>query len=249
MRAPQRGYRGPGSAIISQQDIVPGAPFWVSWSGGKDCCLALHRAQQSGGVCSGLACAFDESGQRSRSHGLRPQVLEAQARAMNLPLQRAFASWQTYEREFIAMLSQMRESGTHDIVFGDIDLQDHRDWEEKVCGLSQVRAHLPLWQGERTNTRAARRELLEEFLGAGFVALIVAVREDKLPREMLGRTLDWDTVAQIEALGADACGEEGEFHTLVVDGPLFRERLQVLAGPETHVEYNVCSVDVRLAAE
>lgn len=167
---------------------------------------------------------------------------------MELPLRTLNASWQSYQDEFLAALGRMRASGVSDIVFGDIDLQDHRDWEERVCAQSQARAHLPLWQGDRRgDTRAARRELLEEFLGAGFASIIVAVREDKLGPEFLGRALDWPAVREIEALGLDACGEEGEFHTLVVDGPLFKRPLQVLAGGAQHVEYNVRSIEMRVA--
>lgn len=220
--------------------IAPGAPFWVSWSGGKDCWLALRRALQAGGVCQGLLCAFDESGQRSRSHGQSPQVLAAQARAMSLPLRTLNASWQTYEREFLEALGSMRESGVRDIVFGDIELQDHRDWEENVCAQSGVRAHLPLWHGPR-------HELLGEMFAQDLRAMIVGVRVDRLGPEFLGRVLDWDLIAQIEALGLDACGEQGEFHTLVIDGAGFGQPLQVLAGGAEHVEYNVRSLDVRLA--
>ena len=79
-------------------DLRAGTPFWASWSGGKDCCLALCRALAAGAQCQGLLCVFDEGGQRSRSHGLRPEVLGAQAQAMGLPLRTARASWQSYER-------------------------------------------------------------------------------------------------------------------------------------------------------
>jgi uncharacterized protein (TIGR00290 family) len=230
-------------------NLPSNAPFWVSWSGGKDCCLALHRALQSGAACRGLLCALDEDGARSRSHALRPQVLAAQAQAMGLPLHLIRASWQTYEREFLGALSEMRASGVRDIVFGDIDLQDHRDWEEKVCSEAGVRAHLPLWQAERrADSRAARRELLAEFFNAGFEATVVAVREDRLGREFLGRSFDWRFVEEIELMGCDACGEKGEFHTLVTNGPIFQRPLsiQVLAGEQ--VDYNVRSVDVDVAS-
>ena len=227
---------------MEAMNLEAGTPFWVSWSGGKDCWLALRRALQAGGVCQGLLCAFDESGQRSRSHGQSPQVLEAQARAVSLPLRTIQASWQTYEREFSLALDAMREGGVRDIVFGDIELQDHRDWEEKVCAQSQVRAHLPLWH-------AKRRDLLSEMFAQNGRAMIVGVREDRLGPEFLGRVLDWHLIAQIEALGLDACGEEGEFHTLMIDGAGFESPLQVLAGGAKHVEYNVRSLDVRLAGD
>jgi uncharacterized protein (TIGR00290 family) len=193
--------------------------FLCSWSGGKDSCLALHRALRAGGRCAGLFTMLDEAGARSRSHGLRPEVLQAQADALGLPLHTARASWQGYEAAFVEGL-RAATAAASTVVFGDIDLEPHRAWEEKVAAAAGLRAELPLWQWPR-------RALLEEFLDAGFEALIVAARESRLDRSCLGRRLDPALIAWIESQGADACGEEGEFHTLVVDGPLFRHRLEV----------------------
>ena len=195
-----------------------GREFFCSWSGGKDSCLALHRAIRLGGVPKKLLTMLSEDGLRSRSHGLPPQVIAAQAAAMNLPLHTGRAGWDGYEAAFLARLAEFRAAGIADGVFCDIDLEVHRQWVERVCGMRDITAHLPLWQ-------EARRDLVADFIGAGFSATIVAVSDARLPQSFLGRQLDWQTVADLEAAGADACGEEGEFHTLVTDGPLFSSPL------------------------
>lgn len=205
-----------------------GLPIAVSWSGGKDSCLALQRAVAAGAVPRVLLTVFDEAGQRSRSHGLRPEVLAAQAACLGVPLRSANASWQTYEAEFCRQLVALREQGVRDIVFGDIDLQPHRDWEERVCAASEVVAHLPLWGCER-------RALLDSFWRSGASCRIVAVQASKLTAEVLGAELTPELAARFAAQGIDACGENGEFHTVAVSGPLFRQPLALRFGEVVEV--------------
>lgn len=215
---------------------MKGVPFAISWSGGKDSALALTRALEAGGRPLALLTTLDDTGTRSRSHGLRPEVLAAQAEALGLPLWTARASWTTYEHEFTALLARAAEAGARAVVFGDIDLQDHRDWEDRVCVAARVEAALPLWQ-------EPRRALVEEGLRRGLRSRIVAVREDTLPADLLGRELDTGLLDEIERLGADPCGEGGEFHTVVVDGPGFRSPLSLHAG-EVHREGGVAALDL-----
>ncbi|OLV18757.1 hypothetical protein BOO71_0004648 [Deinococcus marmoris] len=198
--------------------------FVTSWSGGKDSALAFHRAKRGGGVPLAVINMLDEAGQRSRSHGLRPEVLAAQASALGVPLRTAHASWATYESEFTALLAGAVVDGATAAVFGDIDLAAHREWEEKVCESAGLRVSLPLWL-------EPRRTLVDELLGLGFCALIVAVKEDALPARLLGRALNAELVAEIEGLGADACGENGEYHTVLVDGPDFARPINLIPGP------------------
>ena len=140
----------------------------ISWSGGKDSCLALWRARNAGMDVPLLITALDEDGRKSRSHGVPPELLEAQAASLGARLQRYHASWASYEERFIAMLRAAKDEGIDHAIFGDIDLQPHRDWEEKVCAAAGLTAHLPLW-GE------ARRALVDEFLAAGFKAIVVCI--------------------------------------------------------------------------
>jgi len=208
---------------ISNTSALKGRPFFLSFSGGKDCCLALHRALRAGGRPKFLLNMCCPDGERSRSHGLRIKVVMAQARALGIPLKLRRTDWSDYERNFLAALAEMEESGVTHGVFGDIDLVPHREWVERVCAEAGVIPHEPLW-GE------PRRKLLEEFLEAGFAARIVSVRSDILPVDMLGRLLNRALIAEIEALGVDASGEGGEYHTVVTGGPLFGESLVLTPG-------------------
>lgn len=197
----------------------------ISWSGGKDSCLALWRARNAGMAVPLLITAMDEDGRKSRSHGVPPELLEAQAASLGARLQRYHASWASYEAQFIATLRAAKAEGMEHAIFGDIDLQPHRDWEEKVCAVAGLAAHLPLW-GE------ARRALVDEFLAAGFKAIVVCINGQHLPPSFCGREFDAAFLADLPP-GVDACGENGEFHTFVYDGPAFSapvalRRMQVL---------------------
>lgn len=189
-------------------------PSFCSWSGGKDSALALYHARSAGHDIKYLFTMLTESGDRSRSHGLRRNVIKRQADALGLELRTRNASWNNYEQEYISGLAELRNCGVQSGIFGDIDIEDHRQWCEKVCRHEQMAAIHPLWQ-------QARRSLVEDCLKLGFQAKIVAVRDTVLPKQFLGRVLSSEIIAEFEALGVDACGENGEFHTVVFDGPIF----------------------------
>ncbi len=198
---------------------MQGKSVVCSWSGGKDSCLALWRVIQAGARPCALATMFTEDGQRSRSHGLSRGVLAAQAAALGLPLLSRSATWGDYEPAFVDLLREARQLGAATAVFGDIDITRHRQWEENVCAQAELTAWLPLWQENRL-------ALLEELWDAGFECRIVVVRQGLVAREYLGRVLDGELAGELAAAGVDACGENGEFHTLVTRGPLFRQPLE-----------------------
>jgi uncharacterized protein (TIGR00290 family) len=160
-----------------------------------------------------LLVMFDESGERSRSHALPIELVRKQAAAMDLDVRVRNASWATYEAQFVAALKQYRTEGFTSAVFGDIDLQPHRDWEERVCALADIEPVLPLWLENRA---ALSREVLAE----GFKAVVVCVDTRYLGVEFCGREYDAQFIADLPA-HVDACGENGEFHTFVYDGPNF----------------------------
>jgi len=163
---------------------------------------------------------FTEDAQRSRSHGLARDVLEAQAAALGAPLFAAAATWDDYEAAFVALLERARQHGAETAVFGDIDIPRHRAWEENVCRRASLAAELPLWQEDRL-------KLLEEWWAAGFEARIVVVREGLVDARYLGCRLDRQVAEEFAASGVDPCGENGEFHTVVTSGPLFRRPLEL----------------------
>jgi len=208
---------GEKAAASGQADRTPtlaGRRFFCSWSGGKDAYLAFARAVAAGGRPEALVCMLHEDGDRSRGHGLPVELLAAQAAALGIPLVTGATTWDDYEATFVGVLHELRRQDVEAGVFGDIDLEGHRVWVEEVCEIANLSCHLPLWQ-------EPRRLLIGELLAGGVRATVVAVDAEKLDATFLGRELTAELVAELEAAGADACGEEGEYHTMVTAAPLF----------------------------
>ncbi|MCG2759542.1 MAG: diphthine--ammonia ligase, partial [Desulfobacteraceae bacterium] len=159
----------------------------------------------------------------SRSHGIRTNVLRMQAEAMGIQIIQQESSWETYEAEFKKILSGLKVRGVEAGIFGDIDLEEHREWVERVSRESGMEAVLPLW-GEKN-----REKLIEELIEAGFETIVVATKKDVLGQEWLGRRIDYDFVRDISKIkGVDISGEGGEYHTFVVSGPIFKKRINIL---------------------
>ncbi len=191
----------------------------VSWSGGKDSCLALHRARQQFEV-GALVTMFTEDGTRSRSHGFPPRIVQRQVELLGLELICGRASWETYETQLKRLLERLRGQGYTHVVFGDILLAEHKQWVERVCSEVEMEASEPLW-GESTTT------LVQEFLQLGGQARIVAVKAGLIEERWLGQPLSAALLLSFGKLGIDPCGENGEFHTLVTQFPGFRSPLRV----------------------
>ena len=201
---------------------------FVSWSGGKDSCLALWRSQQSGFKVTHLLTALEETGSRVRSHGVSVELMRAQASALKLEIEFLSASWKEYEEKFIKKLTFLKSLGIQSGIFGDIDLIPHREWEEKVCGAAGIAACLPLWNEDRLS-------LVNEFFHAGFKARVSCVDGRFLDNTFVGCEFDQIFIDRLPA-GVDACGENGEFHTFVYDGPNFLTPVQwVSVGKKTYV--------------
>ncbi len=195
---------------------------FVSWSGGKDAALSYYRAMGDFQVTN-LLNMVAEDGRISRSHGIRTDVLRLQAEAMGIPIIQSKSSWETYEAEFKKTLSDLKDKGIEVGIFGDIDLEGHREWVEGVSRESGMEAVLPLW-GEKK-----RENLIEELIEAGFETVIVATKKNVLGPEWLGRRIDHDFVRDISKIkGVDICGEGGEYHTFVLSGPIFKKRINIL---------------------
>jgi uncharacterized protein (TIGR00290 family) len=214
MALPSRPAPAPGG-----ERSAVGQRAFFSWSGGKDSMLALHRALDAGVRVEALLAMFDEGGERSRSHAIPRALMQAQADALGIPLVMRSASWADYEDVFITQLRTFAAQGLTLGVFGDIDLLPHRDWEEKVCAAAGLTALLPLWQ-------EPRRALVDEGLALGHRARVVCVDARWLGASFCGREFDAAFLGDLPP-GVDACGENGEFHTFVFDGPRF-------AGPVSH---------------
>lgn len=213
----------------------------VSWSGGKDSFFAAIKAREAGYTLLVLLNVLNEKGQISRSHGIPASVLQAQATAINLPIHLVVSSWKDYELKFTEALKTLKDRyDLSDAVFGDIDLEDHRQWEEKVCTRTGLTAVLPLWQQDR-------KTLVLQMLSLGVKTIIVSCNET-MGERFIGAELTPKLVAELELLGVDPCGENGEYHTLVVDGPSFLFPLEIIIRQKLHHE-NYWFADLALTSD
>ena len=191
----------------------------ISWSGGKDSCAAYHRARADFDIVTAITM-FNEDGTRSRSHGLRPEIIRAQIERLGVASITGWCSWQTYDETFARSLAMAAEQGVTHVIFGDILFDEHRAWAERMssaCGLTAVE---PLWKQSTT-------DLYRELIASGTRARIVTIRESKLEASFLGRDLSDDLLAEFEARDVDPCGERGEYHTVVTACSGFSHPLHV----------------------
>jgi uncharacterized protein (TIGR00290 family) len=191
-----------------------------SWSGGKESALATYKSISQGHEVLCLLNFISEDGERARSHGTKAGVLALQAEAIGIPLIQVKTSWENYEENFKKVVRELKHKGIEGGVFGDMDLEEHREWVERVCSEVGIKAFLPLWG-------IKPEELIEEFLKLKFKAIVVAT---KLDETLPGKVLDKALVSRISKLGSHLCGENGEYHTFVTDGPIFRKALKVTRG-------------------
>lgn len=203
----------------------------VSFSGGKDSSLALYHAMQTGTVI-GLIVMLEEQGQRSRSHAMPLEIIRAQADAVGLPVFMTSSSWADYETRFIALLDQAKQHGAEVLVTGDLDMPEHGCWHDRVTQQVGLKLGMPLWL-------RPHREVVEEFIQLGFKSVIVTINlKLGMQVEDLGKILTLEYIQELEDRGIDPCGEGGEFHTTVIDGPIFNQAIPVRHGDIVyHEEY------------
>jgi uncharacterized protein (TIGR00290 family) len=210
----------------------------ISWSGGKDSCAALMRTRDAFDVVA-MITMFDEDAVRSRSHGLRPEVVAAQADRLGMRRLIGRCDWGGYDRAFSEALATVAAEGITHVIFGDILFEEHRLWAEGMCAPHGLVAVEPLW-GSSTGA------LFEEWVGSGADAVIVTARAGLLDQSWLGRRLERDLLPEFERLGVDPCGERGEYHTVVTNTPLFNRPLLLQAGQQ--VQRSGCwAMDVMVA--
>jgi uncharacterized protein (TIGR00290 family) len=198
--------------------------YAASWSGGKDSCFAYWKTVSQGLKVSYLLNFINQDSTRAMSHGLDRKLIALQAQAMGLPILQQKVTWETYEAGFKDALEKLKLKGITGLVTGDIYLQEHKVWIDRVCGESAVRAVLPLWEMDTT-------QLLTDFIEAGFKAIIVSVNAKFFGKEWLGRQVDSKLASELSQLpgqlNIDVCGEGGEFHTFVYDGPAFKKPVKI----------------------
>jgi len=194
-----------------------------SWSGGKDSCLACYKAIQQGYDVKLLLNFISRESKRGCFHGIEGRLLKFQAELIGIPLEQREVSpdMNKYEEEFKAAVSQLRGKDIGSMVFGDIYLLEHESWIERVCGDLKIKPLEPLWENDPEN-------IVDEFIKSGFKAIIVSCKADIMGKEFLGRYIDKSLVKELKKRGICPCGEKGEFHTLVVDGPIFKKPIKIL---------------------
>jgi uncharacterized protein (TIGR00290 family) len=203
------------------------APVLFCWSGGKDSAMALHvLRQQSGLPVAALLTTVTEGYERISMHGARRALLARQAEAIGLPLQEVRIPPQcvnpVYEARMREALLSQKAAGVRRVAFGDIFLEDLRKYRERNLAQLGMTAIFPIW-------RRDTRELAQDFCKKGFRAIAVCIDSKKLGREFAGRELDESFFSDLPA-GVDPCGENGEFHTFVFDGPIFSKAIAVERG-------------------
>jgi len=168
----------------------------------------------------------------SSFHMINADLLDAQSAAIGIPIVKCKTAPETYEHDFKNSLRQLRSAGVGGIVTGDIfEVAQHEaGWLERVCKETGMKPIRPLW---RRNTR----QILDEFIELGFKATVVRVNLGLLGEEFLGRSLDTEFLSELARLeNIDPCGERGEYHTLVTDGPLFNNRIEILETRNSTIE-------------
>jgi uncharacterized protein (TIGR00290 family) len=198
---------------------VEGA-YLAAWSGGKDSCLALSRALGRGLGVSHLMHFIREPD----LHAVPPELVGLQASLAGLGIVQTAVPEGGFEPHFKHTVRGAAVPGLAGIVFGDIFLREHREWIERVCGELGLAPSFPLW-GEDTVG------LSWEFLDMGFESIIVSARADLVDKRWVGRTFDREFIGYLTDRGLDPCGENGEFHTFVTTGPLFRQAISIKGGP------------------
>lgn len=200
---------------------------YLNWSSGKDAAMALYKTREEGkyGVEKLLTTVNSEI-DRISMHGVRLELLESQARQIGIPLEiislDGNVSMATYNEVMLRQCKKLVAEGFCYSIFGDIFLEDLREYREEQLEQVGIAAVFPLWKKDT-------HKLMQEFISAGFKAVVVCVNSKLLDRSFCGREIDQDFLASLPE-GIDPCGENGEFHTFVYDGPVFKEPVKFQVG-------------------
>ncbi len=199
----------------------------LSWSGGKDSALALYELRKSGRYeIAALLTTVTEGYERISMHGVRGELLERQAEALGLPLEKIYisknASNLEYEAKMEETLAAHKRTGIEQVAFGDIFLEDLRAYRERNLARIGMKGLFPIWKRDS-------RELARAFIELGFCAIVICVNPKMLDPSFAGSRIDAKFLEELPA-SVDACGENGEFHSFVFAGPIFRQAVECTVG-------------------
>ncbi len=153
-------------------------------------------------------------------HGTEAKLIKLQAEAIGIPLLQKETTWNGYEQEFKDAVKSLIPDGVNGMIFGDIYLQEHKDWVERVCRELGIEAILPLWGQDP-------ERILIDFIDAGFEATIVSAKSELLNDKWMGRKVNREFLSHLKDNNIDFCGENGEYHTFVTGGPMFQKRIKI----------------------
>ena len=195
----------------------------ASWSGGKDSCLACYKAMERGYQIRYLLNFISEKYKRCCFHGIQRELINLQADLIGISLfqKKVSPDMKLYEKEFKEAVNHLETKKVKGMVFGDIYLDEHKEWVERVCGDLDIVPIEPLWDIPAST-------LVEEFVELGFKAIVVSCQADKFSKDFVGRVVDKNLINELKSKNICPCGENGEFHTLVIDGPIFKRRIEIL---------------------
>ena len=193
-----------------------------SWSGGKDSCLACYKALRQGYQVKYLLNFISKEYNRCCFHGIEAELLNLQTRLIGIPLVQKEVSpdMQEYEKEFKQAVSELKVKGIGGMVFGDVYLEEHRTWVERVSKDLEIQPIQPLWG-------TSPDKIVQDFINLGFKAIVVSCKAETLGKEFIGRYVDGDLLKELKKRQICPCGENGEFHTFVIDGPIFKKKIEI----------------------
>ena len=197
---------------------LQGKKFIASYSGGKDSIFAIYKAVKSGLEPHGLITAYNSGAGRSWFHGLPENIIRQVSDSLAMPVRLIKTSGEQYEENFEKVLASAKSDGAEVCVFGDIDVASHIEWCALRCEKAGIVPYLPLFGMER-------KRVVYDFIDSGFSATITIVDTSRLSKDFLGQVLSRDVADSIEKSGADICGENGEYHSFVFDGPIFKNKI------------------------
>lgn len=211
------------------------------WSGGKDSCLACWKAIAGGLDVRHLVNFVSAESGRASFHGVRRELVCMQSEAVGIPLIQRETTWESYEKVYRGVMHELRETGIDGLVTGDMGLPEGRAWVEGICSEFGLRALMPLWG-------LVPEEVLRGFVDEGFEAIVVCLRADLFDGKWLGRKVDEQFITDLQDFRRDPsfhiCGENGEYHTFVVDGPIFQKRVSLTHGDKVWREgYGFFDID------
>ena len=207
---------------------------FFNWSGGKDSALALYKILNDNKYSvETLLTTISQQYKRISMHGVRESLLDEQAESIGIPLKKVWLpdipSMEVYEQVISGKLLELKEQHIEHAIFGDIFLEDLKKWRENQLSRLGMKAVFPLWKKKSS-------KLIHEFIELGFKTIVVSVDTKFLDESFAGQVIDHEFLKRLPSY-VDPCGENGEFHTFVFDGPIFQKPVSFTIGEKLYKEY------------